>query len=216
MPGDHDSLLSVLRYHPDGLIDNERLEAERAQRVLVRFYDHDKELVDFRIVKGQLVIDSGLGEQIIEFDKKNMRSVLERAGIAFPEENRRKGWLSTPTFVIALNGQLIAGYLEYMRSWNDPNYIYIGSIQIDERYRRTRLILELIDRFRDLVAEEDFVGFEANVQKANLPTVRMCQKIGFRFEENPRNQASWIVRADRRILKDSPIIPSIDKWRGRR
>jgi ribosomal protein S18 acetylase RimI-like enzyme len=173
-------------------------------------------LVILRIVKGQQLIDSGLGEQIIEFDKQNMKPILEKAGIEFPEEKRRKGLRSNPTFIIAFDGRSLAGYLEYLRSWNDPNYIYVGSIQIDEKYRNTRLILELIDKFRDLVAEEDFVGFETNVQKANLPAVKMYRKIGFRLEENPNNDDSWIARADRRIMRESPVIGLIDKWRSRR
>jgi ribosomal protein S18 acetylase RimI-like enzyme len=169
--------------------------------------------VELRILKGRQVIDSGLAEQIIEFDKKNMQSVFEKAGIEFPEEKKRKGLQSNPTFIIALDGQAIAGYLQYLRSWNDPNYIYIGSVQIEKRYRNTRLILKLLDKFRTLVAEEDFLGFETNVQKANSLAVKMYQKIGFKLEKNPNNEASWVARAGKELLKDSPIISLIDKWR---
>jgi ribosomal protein S18 acetylase RimI-like enzyme len=169
--------------------------------------------VELRILKGRQVIDSGLAEQIIEFDKKNMQSVFEKAGIEFPEEKKRKGLQSNPTFIIALDGQAIAGYLQYLRSWNDPNYIYIGSVQIEKRYRNTRLILKLLDKFRTLVAEEDFLGFETNVQKANSLAVKMYQKIGFKLEKNPNNEASWVARAGKELLKDSPIIPLIAKWR---
>jgi hypothetical protein len=171
--------------------------------------------VELRIIKGQQLFDSGLAERVIEFDKKNMKPVLEKAGIEFPEEKRRKGLQSDPTFIIAFDGEDMAGYLEYLRSRNDPNYIYVGSIQIAEKNRNTGLILELIDKFRGLVAAEDFVGFETNVQKANLPAMKMYQEIGFKLEENPRNEASWVARADRRILEDSPIIALIAKWRKR-
>jgi len=113
------------------------------------------------------MIDSGLAERIIEFDKKNMQPVFEKAGLEFPEEKRRRGLDSDPTFIIAFDGESIAGYIEYLRSWNDPAYIYIGSIQIESSHRNTRLILMLFDKFRDLVSREDFLGFETNVQKAN-------------------------------------------------
>lgn len=171
--------------------------------------------MELRIIKGQQLFDSGIAERVIEFDKKNMKPVLEKAGIEFPEEKRRKGLRSSPIFIIAFDAEEIVGYLEYLRSWNDPNYIYVGSIQIAEKNRNTRLILELIDKFRGLVSAEDFIGFETNVQKANLRAVKMYQKIGFKLEDNPRNEASWVARADRRILQDSPIIALIDKWRKR-
>lgn len=168
------------------------------------------------VVKGAQVVSSGLGERIIEFDKKNMRAVWEKAGLEFPEEKRRKGLQNNPTLIIAFDAQAIAGYLEYSRSWNDPDYIYVGSIQIDEKHRNTSLILELLDKFRSLVSEEEFVGFETNVQKANALAVKMYRKIGFKLEKNPRNDASWLARAGRELLEDSPVIPLIDRWRQKR
>lgn len=168
--------------------------------------------MELKIFKGAEVVDSGLAEQIIEFDKRNMKPVLEKAGMEFPEERRRKGLQSNPTFIVAFDGEAIAGYLEYLRSWNDPNYIYVGSIQISERHRNTRLILRLLDEFRSLVSGEDFLGFETNVQKANAPAVRMYRKIGFKLEKNPRNEASWVARAGRELLTDSPLIALIKRW----
>ena len=167
--------------------------------------------MELRIIKGRQAIDSGLGGQIIEFDKKNMKPILDLAGIEFPEEKKRKALDSDPTFIIAFEGQAIVGYLEYLRSWNDPNYIYVGSIQIDAKYRNTRLILKLFDKFRTSIAEEDFLGFETNVQKANSLAVKMYQKIGFKLEENPNNETSWVARADKDLLKHSPIIRLLEK-----
>ncbi|MBD0372974.1 MAG: GNAT family N-acetyltransferase [Pyrinomonadaceae bacterium] len=171
--------------------------------------------MELKIFKGREVIDSGLGERIIEFDKMNMREVWEKARMEFPEERRRKGLESNPTFIVAFEGERIAGYLEYLRSWNDPRYIYVGSIQISERHRNTRLILRLLDEFRSLVSKEDFLGFETNVQKTNAPAVRMYRKIGFKLEENPRNPASWLARAGKELLTNSPVLRLIDKWRAK-
>lgn len=165
------------------------------------------------ILNGKQVIDSGLAERIIKFDKLNMKPVLEKAGIAFPEEKRRAGLRSNPTFIVAFEGEAIAGYLEYLRSWRDANYIYIASVQIAERHRNTRLILELLDKFKSAVSGEDFTGFETNVQKTNSLAVRMYRKIGFKLEENPNNPASWLARADKDLLETSPIVPLISKWR---
>jgi hypothetical protein len=169
--------------------------------------------VRIEILNGKQIIDSGLAERIIVFDKLNMKPVFERAGMAFPEVKRRKGLQSNPTFIIAFEGDAIAGYIEYLRSWNDPNYIYVGSIQIAEKHRNTRLILKLLDRFRTTVSSENFTGFETNVQKTNSLAVRMYQKIGFKIQENPSNTASWLVRADKDLLETSPIVPLVNKWR---
>ena len=171
--------------------------------------------MELKVFRGKQVPDSGLAERIIEFDKKNMQPVFEKAGLEFPEEKRRRGLHSDPTFIIAFDGESIAGYIEYLRSWNDPAYIYIGSIQIESSHRNTRLILMLFDKFRDLVSTEDFRGFETNVQKANTVAVQMYRKLGFSLEENPRNAASWVARAGKELLTESPIITLLDKWRGR-
>lgn len=165
------------------------------------------------VLNGKQVLASGLVERIIAFDKLNMRSVFEQAGIPFPEENRRTGLHSDPTFIFAFEGDAIAGYIEYLRSWNDPDYLYVGSIQIAKQHRNTRLILRLLHEFRETVSGEDFVGFETNVQKTNAFAVKMYRKIGFTLEENPNNQASWLARADRDLLETSPIVPLINKWR---
>ena len=171
--------------------------------------------MELKIFKGREVADSGLGERVVEFDKENMRAVWERAGMEFPAARRRKGLESNPTFIVAFDGDRLAGYLEYLRSWNDPRYIYVGSIQISEPYRNTRLILMLLDEFRSLLSEEDFEGFETNVQKANASAVRMYRKMGFKLERNPRNDASWTARAGRELLTDSPVARLLDKWRAK-
>jgi ribosomal protein S18 acetylase RimI-like enzyme len=172
-------------------------------------------MFEVKVLRGREVFDAGLVEQIVEFDRRNMRHVWERAGREYPEENRRKGLESGPTFVIAFDGGGIAGYVEYLRSWNDPRYIYVGSLQIDERHRRSTLILRLLDEFRALVSAEDFQGFETSVQKANTRAVALYRRLGFKLEPNPRNELSWLGRAGRELLDESPVIPLLDKWRER-
>ncbi len=53
------------------------------------------------------------------------------------------------------------------------------------------------------------------MQKANTAAVRMYQKIGFRLEKNPENDASWLARAGKELLTESPVIALINKWRER-
>ncbi len=172
-------------------------------------------MFEVRVLKGRELFDAGLVEHIVELDKRNMRRVWERAGMEYPEENRRKSFESDPTFVIAFDGREVAGYVEYLRSWNDPRYIYVGSLQIDERHRHSTLILRLLDEFRTLVAGEEFLGFETSVQKANTSAVKLYRRLGFKLEPNPRNELSWLAKAGRELLEESPVVPLLDRWRER-
>ena len=171
--------------------------------------------VDLRIFKGQELLENGLAEQIMALDRKNMQSTLDEAGIEFPEEKRRKGFESDSNFIIAFEGLKIVGYLDYLRSWNNPDYIYIGSVQVEKSYRGTGLLLILLDHFSTLMAAQDFTGFETNVQKTNVAAAKLYQKIGFKLEDNPRNAASWTARAGKELLIDSPVVSLIKKWRKR-
>jgi ribosomal protein S18 acetylase RimI-like enzyme len=170
-------------------------------------------VLEIKIFNGPL--ENPLVERIIDFDRQCMLTTLDQAGINFPEANRRKGFQSNPTLIVAFAGDEIAGYIEYLRSWNDPRYIYISSLQIRKSFRGTTLLLALIDRFRESVKDEDFLGFETNVQKVNRPAVEMYRKAGFHLTENPRNEASWIATAGPELLTQSPIIPIIERWRSR-
>jgi ribosomal protein S18 acetylase RimI-like enzyme len=171
-------------------------------------------VLEIRVFNGAPINDH-LVERIIDFDRQCMETTIDQAGLAFPEENRRKGFQSNPTLIVAFAGDEIAGYIEYLRSWNDPHYIYISSLQIQKAFRGTTLLLALIDRFRESVSSEDFLGFETNVQKVNKRAVQMYRKAGFQLTENPRNEASWIAKAGPELLTQSPIILIIEKWRSR-
>src|SRR5262249_34607924 len=97
--------------------------------------------VEIKALKGQQLLDSALAEQIFDLDRRNMQSILVRAGLDFPEEKRRKGLEGEATFIIAFDGEVIAGYLDYLRSWTNPDYIYIGSVQVEKQYRGSSLLL---------------------------------------------------------------------------
>jgi ribosomal protein S18 acetylase RimI-like enzyme len=169
--------------------------------------------MEIRIVAGREAVESGLAERIIALDRANMRAVFDAAAIGFPQEKRRKG-LAEATLVIAFDGDEIAGYIEFLRSWRDPANLYIGSIQIERRHRGGRLMLRLLDELRRLVAGEDFRAFETSVQKANAPAVRLYRKLGFTLHPNPDNEASWIATAGRELLTDSPVVPILDRMRA--
>lgn len=171
--------------------------------------------MELRILKGRELLGSALAEQILELDRRNMQAVFDQAGLEFPLEKRRKGLESDATFILAFDGETLAGYLDYLRSWTNPEYIYIGSVQIEKRYRGSSVLLRLLDQFRTLVTAEDFVGFETNVQKVNVVAANLYHKLGFTLEPNPRNNASWTARASKTLLTDSPLATLLNRWRIR-
>ncbi|HSU14353.1 GNAT family N-acetyltransferase [Longimicrobium sp.] len=170
--------------------------------------------MEIRTLTGREAIESGLAERILDLDRANMREVFDAAGIDFPEEKRRRG-LGESTLIVAFDGESVAGYLGFQRSWRDPANLYIGSIQIEPRHRGGRLMLRLLDELRRRVADEDFARLETGVQKANTAAVRMYRKIGFTLEPNPENEASWIATAGRDLLTRSPVIAMLDRWSRR-
>jgi ribosomal protein S18 acetylase RimI-like enzyme len=166
-----------------------------------------------RVLRDEGGVDPDMIEQILALDRANMQEILAASGLEFPEQNRRRGFERNPTLIVAEQKGRLLGYLEYTRSWTDAEIIYLSSIQLEPQYRHSKLIVHLIDKFIETVSEESFKGFETNVQKNNLPAIRLYRKIGFTFEENPRNPASWRLTADRRILCESPVNALLDRWR---
>ena len=172
-----------------------------------------KNTTEIKIFSREKLVDSDLPERIIEFDKQNMAAMLEAAVLDFPEENRRKSFQHNPTLIVAFHGERIAGYIEYLRSWTDERHIYVSSLQIATEFRNSKLLLQLLDKFMNVVREETFSGFETNVQKVNGRAVELCRKLGFKLTQNPRNEASWAATAGPELLSTSPIIPLLKKWK---
>ncbi|HEX8287389.1 MAG TPA: hypothetical protein VF556_05305 [Pyrinomonadaceae bacterium] len=66
--------------------------------------------MELNVFKGLRILDGGLAEKIVEFDRRNKQPIFEKAGIEFPEEKRRRGLENNPTFIIAFEpGAQIAG-----------------------------------------------------------------------------------------------------------
>src|SRR6185369_4790714 len=134
-------------------------------------------MVEIKIISGQKALETGLVEQILEFDKRNMHEILEQAGIPFPEEKRRTSFETNPTFIIAFNNDVIAGYLEYCCNWENRNEIYISSLQIDHVYRGGTLLLKLLNSTRESLIKEEFTKIVSGVQKNNSRAIRLYQKL---------------------------------------
>jgi len=59
-----------------------------------------------RRIDSQVLFREKLDDAIIAFDKRNMKEILKKANIPFPEEKRRKGFKNNPTFIIAFNKRI--------------------------------------------------------------------------------------------------------------
>jgi hypothetical protein len=81
-------------------------------------------------------MSEGWTERIVQLDKQNMVTILEAAGMAFPE-GRRRGTLADPSevVIVVIARQQLQGYVSYCRDARDPRDIYIDSIQLDADYR---------------------------------------------------------------------------------
>lgn len=156
-----------------------------------------------RKIDSQVLFREKLDDAIITFDKRNMKKVLKKAGIPFPEGKRRKGFKNNPTFIIAFNKRdEIIGYLEYCPSWDSKNDIYISSLQIDKRYRNGFLIAELLLETKNDLVKQEFNRIVSAVQKNNQVAVNLYRKLGFSITEDPKSEKSLFVFADKSILEN--------------
>jgi ribosomal protein S18 acetylase RimI-like enzyme len=149
----------------------------------------------------QQAVEMGLVESIIVFDKQNMREIFEKAGVPFPDLKRRKGFETPGETIIArdASGEL-AGYLQYGPDWNDPNDLFIGSLQIVPFHRKTRLLSYLIKRAIQSLSNQSFHQIVAGVQKSNVEAIRIYEKLGFVKHPNPISESSFRLVLDRAKL----------------
>lgn len=181
--------------------------------------------MDLQVIRGHKLVESALGDtlgvgeivdRIIEFDRRNMGAILEAAEIDFPEAKRRKGFEQNPTFVLAIKEEELIGYLEYCRSWDDLNCIYISSLQVEPRFRNSKVMVLLVEKALTLMEDEHFTAIETNVQKGNLLAVELYQKFGFVLKEKIPNSTSYIASSTREAVLKSHGIKVIKEWRNRK
>lgn len=157
-----------------------------------------------RRIDSQVLFREKLDDAIIAFDKRNMKEILKKANIPFPEKKRRKGFKNNPTFIIAFNKRnKIIGYLEYCPSWDSKDDIYISSLQIDKSHRNGFLIGELLLEARNDLLKQEFNRIVSAVQKNNQVAVNLYRKLGFSITDDPKSEKSLFVFADKNILENN-------------
>lgn len=155
-----------------------------------------------RRIDSQVLFREKLDDAIIVFDKRNMKEILEKANVPFPEEKRRKGF-EKATFIVVFNERSeIIGYLEYCPSWDSEDDIYISSLQIEKKHRNSLLLARLLLKAKNDLLKRKFNRIVSAVQKNNQVAINFYRKLGFNITENPKSKESFFVFTDRRILEN--------------
>ena len=149
-------------------------------------------------------LDPSMIERIIQFDKVNMKEILEAEKLPFDESKRRENFVKNDTLIIVEEdaGEII-GYVEYGPSQNEPDSYYIVSIQIAKDYRNSfTVIANLLYHAKNDLELKGFKKLTCNVHSKNTNAIRMYKKLGFEVCSIPGNDN--ILRA----VVESSIIES--------
>ncbi len=166
-----------------------------------------------RKIDSKILFEEKLDDVILSFDRENMEEILEKAGQSFfeVEKKRRKSFKNNETFILAYNkNNDLIGYMEYGPSWDSKNDLYISSIQIDKRYRTGFLFIKLLLATQKDLLERKFDKIVTGVQKNNETAINIYCKLGFNLTENPKNEKSYLVFADKNILNNE-ILKKFEK-----
>ena len=143
----------------------------------------------------------GIVESIIELDRRNMASVLQKAGVEFPEEKRRRGFERPLLLLCAFDAEeRLLGYLEICRDWDDPRAIYFSSLQIVPELRGSSLFGQLLAVLLSQLHVLDFDSLTSGVQKNNTAACEIYRRLGLQLEEHDPPRGSWRVTGSRDLL----------------
>lgn len=159
-----------------------------------------------RVLDTKMVLEEGLMDVIIAFDKENMTEILQKSGTSFDEEVRRSNFTHEEVFILAFTEDYkLAGYLEYGPCRQNGEEIYITSMQIDRRYRQSLLISQLLLQAKRDLMRRSFTKLACNVHKENMAAASVYRKLGFTVEEVSGNDMLYSVSAGRDVLENRII-----------
>ena len=148
-----------------------------------------------------------LEEAIIAFDKMYMAPLLEKWGIPFPEDKRRRGLSMGRTLQMAMENEgHIVGYIEYGPDWGEATDVYISSVQVAPPARRSALFARLVASAIHDLASQPFRRVISHVQKQNHEAIALYRRLGFTVHEDRPSATSFPVSADRTILQNRLIM----------
>jgi len=147
--------------------------------------------MNIEIFDRQSIKNTPLFKNIIELDIDNMREVFEHSETGHPVEKRKKSFDYPGVLITAFVSDGLAGYLEYGPCWDNPDNIYISSIQIKPEYRNTKLFAELLRTAKKDLVRKNFKNIISAVQKTNFNAIKIFRKLGFLIEEKENNPKSY-------------------------
>ncbi|HET7229844.1 MAG TPA: GNAT family N-acetyltransferase [Longimicrobium sp.] len=148
--------------------------------------------------------------RILDLDLANVGEVLARAGIGFPEERRRAGLAQPDTVAIILvRGGGLAGYVHLTRDWNDPDDLYVASLQLAPSYRGTTAFALLLTAACEAMREMPFRSITSNIQPTNAPVLALARRLGLILTPDAARPTVHVT-ASREWL-DSPFIRELTR-----
>ncbi|MGD8778845.1 MAG: GNAT family N-acetyltransferase [Ignavibacteria bacterium] len=151
------------------------------------------------------VKDSQLFNRIIDLDKENMLEIFTNTNKGFPIEKRIKSFELDGKVIVATRNEKLIGYLEYGNSWENPEDIYISSLQIRKENRGGKLFLYLLLKAQEDLKSSRFRYLISGVHVSNLKAINLYKKLGFSIENNQNTSSSYKVIATPTILDNNLI-----------
>jgi ribosomal protein S18 acetylase RimI-like enzyme len=162
------------------------------------------------VMSGAEADRDGVLDQIIQFDRLNMGSVLAAADVPFPEDKRRKSLGgATQTIVAVFDETALVGYLEFGPSWDDPDDLFIASVQVAPSHRKTMVLAQCVAYAAADLESRRFRRAVTSAQVTNAEAIDLYKKLGFRVVD--RSDRSVTLVADRKLLEARRI----RRWRER-
>jgi len=155
-----------------------------------------------RVLPTKQLVAEGLHDAIIKLDRRNMAPILAETDTPFPEAKRRKAFEIDGTFILALSStSQIVGYLEICPDWEDPQDLYISSVQIEPQHRRGPVFGRLLGEAVRVLADRPFRNLKTHAQKHNQQALSLYRRLGFAVSPNPASNKSFRLSATRAILQ---------------
>jgi len=159
-------------------------------------------------------------DRILRLDRENMTQILRESGREFPEQRRRRVLCDPSLVVIALvNGEELAGYVDFCDDWRDRKDVYLSSIQLRGPYRHGMSVAKLLVATAGVLKKRSFRYLRGDVQQNNHAAVALFSRLGFVIREQG-GQTSWEVIGDRTILRSHYVMTLIRRterdWREHR
>ena len=132
-----------------------------------------------RLYRTRLIRQPELGsaqsvEDILALDRENMAEILALSGQPFPEEKVRAAITDPSAFAVMLyRADTFAGYAHFLRSWSDPNDLYVASLQIRSACRSSGALGVLLNGCLQVLRREHFQGIVSAVQTHNKHAIEL-------------------------------------------